>query len=232
MPVRANGSATPAAQDDRPQEQEGKPAPSIQSPASALADLLSTLELATPAPTAKPAAAEAAEPAHTTNGEAPSKEEAAPVQAAERPEAARDGDVPVGLCYDPVMEQHVGPPSKAAHPLQNASLCQEGHACRRFHTLGTVLDGMHAHLLYFLGNVRGVADPVVNDARPCPDQAMWSARSAQRCWQSACGRQGWPPGAGRCPRGRYAALPCLASRPSALLQHHLLHAPPQPDARS
>ena len=116
-PVHTNGSLTPTAQGDQSREQ-GKQGPSIQSPASALADLLSTLELATPAPAAKPAAAEAAEPAHAADAQTTSKEAAA-VPAAERPEAARPGDVTVGLCYDPVMEQHVGPPSEACTPLMH-----------------------------------------------------------------------------------------------------------------
>ena len=112
-PARENGTATrAAAEEGQPSEQ---PAPSIQSPASALADLLSTLGLSTPAPAGKPVAPEP-EPEQPENGQVLSKDEDAAKHAAQPPHAARPEDVSVGLVYDPAMEDHVGPPS-APHTL-------------------------------------------------------------------------------------------------------------------
>ena len=76
--------------------------PSIQSPASALADNLSALSLATPAVKGYKASRLQA----VTN-----ELDSVPETEAHEPASAKEGDLAVGLVYDKIMEEHVGPPS-------------------------------------------------------------------------------------------------------------------------
>ena len=106
--------ATPPRSLSEPPHQREAQDVNRQSPASALADLLSSLELSTPAAPAAPDR-QHPEEAHAANGHAPSKPEAeTPAWAvgAEQPRKAQAGDVAVGLVYDPLMEDHTGPPGK------------------------------------------------------------------------------------------------------------------------
>ena len=118
-----NFAATPSRRLSEPSHHSEANAHSGQSPASALADLLSSLELSTPAAQAAvpdrqstPLLAEQ-EPieARAANGHAPSKLEAGRAElaaSAQHPRQAQAGDVAVGLVYDPLMEDHTGPPGK------------------------------------------------------------------------------------------------------------------------
>lgn len=86
--------------------------PSIQSPASALADTLSELSLATPAPKQHlPSRLQAVSQRHVEK------------MTAEEPVAPVASDRPVGLVYDKIMEEHVGPSSMALYSLQPHLLC-------------------------------------------------------------------------------------------------------------
>ncbi len=71
--------------------------PSIQSPASTLADTLSALSLATPA---------------VKVSKASRLRSVSDQCQAEEPTNAHEGDAAVGLVYDKIMEDHTGPPSK------------------------------------------------------------------------------------------------------------------------
>lgn len=116
-------TATPSAElESQPQDISEAP-PSMQSPASALADLLLTLELSTPGVDKQPAT-QPAEPGqkHLTNGHAHSK--VGPGKAPQHPERAKDGDVSVGLAYDPAMEDHTGPPGHMERPQRTAVLAK------------------------------------------------------------------------------------------------------------
>ncbi len=84
------------------------------SPASALANALAELVLQTPAPKRAPSGGLAAPAAASTAAGAAQRaaadvsgEPAAPVVAP--PAEAREADRATGLCYDKVMEEHVGP---------------------------------------------------------------------------------------------------------------------------
>lgn len=88
--------------------------PSIQSPASTLADTLSALSLATPAVKVSKASR-----LQTVSDQCK----------AEEPASAQEGDAAVGLVYDKIMEEHVGPPSKpsshevpSSRPAQNMQI--------------------------------------------------------------------------------------------------------------
>ena len=89
------------------------------SPASALANALAELALQTPLPkrlpsepNGTPAAAVGAASAALPPAEAVAGEPGVLVVAP--PAAARSEDLSVGLCYDKLMEQHLGPPGAAA----------------------------------------------------------------------------------------------------------------------
>lgn len=89
------------------------------SPASALANALAELALQTPLPkrlplepNGTPAAAVGAASAALPPAEAVAGEPGVLVVAP--PAAARSEDLSVGLCYDKLMEQHMGPPGAAA----------------------------------------------------------------------------------------------------------------------
>lgn len=92
-------------------EEEEVHLPSIQSPASALADTLSSLSLATPAVKGyKASRLQAVTDQHDSASET----------AAQEPANGQEGDIPVGLVYDKIMEEHVGPPSKLNHCAPSA----------------------------------------------------------------------------------------------------------------
>ncbi|CAL8468789.1 g8330 [Coccomyxa elongata] len=90
--------------------------PSIQSPASALADTLSALSLATPAVNVTKA---------SRLQDVFDQREGFSELAVEEPANAQEGDAAVGLVYDKVMEEHVGPPSHVERPQRTAALVQK-----------------------------------------------------------------------------------------------------------
>lgn len=98
--------------------------PSIQSPASALADTLSALSLATPGVKVSKA---------SRLQSISDQRECYSELAAEEPANAQEGDASVGLVYDKIMEEHVGPPSKpSSHAVPQADLPKQclPKACR------------------------------------------------------------------------------------------------------
>lgn len=113
---RASSGERTARSSEQKAETNGKEThlPSIQSPASALADTLSALSLATPAvKVSKASRLQAVSDQYDSSSELE----------AEEPANAQEGDAAVGLVYDKIMEEHVGPPSKASpHVISQASL--------------------------------------------------------------------------------------------------------------
>ena len=107
------------------------------SPASALANALAELALQTPLPkrlpyepNGTPAAAVGAAGAALPPAEAVAGEPGVLVVAP--PAAARSEDLSVGLCYDKLMEQHMGPPGAAAALipiLQILVMCMQRYLC-------------------------------------------------------------------------------------------------------
>ena len=127
-------SGTPLKEHAAVSEPEQALAPS---PASALANALAELALQTPLPkrlpsepngtpgTAVGATSAALPPAEPVGGE-PGALVVAP------PAAARSEDLSVGLCYDKLMEQHIGPPGAAAAficILQILVKCTQRYLC-------------------------------------------------------------------------------------------------------
>ena len=125
-PVNSS-EATPSRRLIEPSDHSETGDDSRPSPASALADLLSSLELSTPAAQSAPDQQSTPQPsdqrpteahaANAANGHAPSKPEAGTAEAtvgAQHPRKAQAGDVAVGLVYDPLMEDHTGPPGEPA----------------------------------------------------------------------------------------------------------------------
>lgn len=97
----------------------------MQSPASTLADTLSLLSLSTPAAAEFKASRlgqdaqqrDREEPRQSADSQSKDEDECAlgdkhdgAKQAASRPERPQEGDLPVGLIYDAIMEEHRGPP--------------------------------------------------------------------------------------------------------------------------
>ena len=119
QPTQPGPAATPLSGQAATPELEQALAPS---PASALANALAELALQTPLPkrlpsqpNGSPAAASAAASTATPAAEVVAGEPG--VLAIALPAAARSEDLSVGLCYDKIMEQHLGPPGAACASL-------------------------------------------------------------------------------------------------------------------
>lgn len=120
QPTMANGSPAGAMPNRIVPKEE--PVPSMQSPASTLADTLSLLSISTPAAVSyKASRLKPGEDLSSEIKEAELKTEEAvkDVEAASPapPMHAKPGDLAVGLVYDEIMEEHRGPPSELSQPF-------------------------------------------------------------------------------------------------------------------